>query len=111
MPAVGPTRINAVRAARGQHGIEAGIVDVLQEAVIATDLDGHIIFWNAFAESLYGWSRSKVMGLRLIDLLGDGPSPNGATEILRRLRGGESWAGEITLHHRDGHAFQAKVSG
>jgi PAS domain S-box-containing protein len=103
-------KINAVLAARGQAGIEAGIVDAIQEAVIATDLEGRIIFWNSFAETLYGWGRTEAVGRDVLDLILPATSREKASELMRRVLLGESWAGTLMLQHRDGHEFAGQVS-
>jgi PAS domain S-box-containing protein len=36
--------------------LRAVLLDSLGQAVIATDLEGSIIYWNRAAEDLYGWS-------------------------------------------------------
>src|SRR5215472_1193975 len=40
-------------------------LDLLSEAVIVSDGDGHIEFWNTGAEALYGWRREEVLGKNL----------------------------------------------
>jgi PAS domain S-box-containing protein len=40
--------------------LQAALLDAVEQAVIATDLSGHVIYWNAFAERLYGWSAAEV---------------------------------------------------
>jgi len=37
--------------------------NAVEQAVIATDIEGQIIFWNRFAERLYGWRAEEVLGL------------------------------------------------
>jgi len=36
------------------------LLDAVQEAVIATDLMGRVLYWNRFAEKLYGWSAEEA---------------------------------------------------
>jgi len=110
MPAIGPMKINAVRAERGQAGIEASIVDVIQEAVIVTDLEGRVIFWNSFAETLYGWRRAEALGRDVLDLILPATSREKVSELMRGVLLGESWAGTLILQHRDGHEFAGQVS-
>ena len=37
----------------------------LADAVLIADADGQIVFWNAAAERLFGWSESEAVGHRL----------------------------------------------
>src|SRR5258708_117465 len=45
--------------------LQAVLLDAVEQAVVATDLRGHVIYWNAFAERLYGWSAAEVMDANL----------------------------------------------
>ena len=89
---------------------QAHLLDAVEQSVIATDLNGTIIFWNSFAESLYGWSAAEALGANILDVT---PSPalrEHAAEILATLRAGQSWAGEFEVQKRDGTFFPALVN-
>ncbi len=36
------------------------LLNSLDQAILAVDLKGRIVFWNAFAEGLYGWTEEEV---------------------------------------------------
>jgi PAS domain S-box-containing protein len=89
---------------------QAHLLNAVDQAVIATDLDGTVIFWNSFAGQLYGWSPAEALGANVLELT---PSPalkEQATEILARLQVGHSWAGEFEMQRRDGTFFPAQVN-
>ena len=89
---------------------QAHLLNAVDQAVIATDLKGTVIFWNAFAETLYGWSAAEAIGANILDLT---PSPalkEQATQILGHLQAGQSWAGEFEVQRRDGTFFPAQVN-
>ncbi|WP_051955464.1 two-component system sensor histidine kinase NtrB [Beijerinckia mobilis] len=74
-----------------------------RDAIIVRDVrDGRdaISCWNAGAESLYGWTRAEVLGLRLQDLLY--ANATNLADIPDELERTGYWQGE--LHHtcRDG---------
>ena len=96
---------------RAQEAIafQAKLLDTVAEAVIATDLDGTITYWNHFAETLYGWSAEEAIGGNIVDLTPTHESREQAAEILARLQAGESWSGEFTVQNRAGAAFPALV--
>ena len=48
---------------------QAHLLANIQEAVIATDTDGHLTAWNRAAENMYGWAAHEVLGRRLSDIL------------------------------------------
>src|SRR6202022_881968 len=82
----------------------------VQQAVIATDLEGRVTYWNRFAESLFGWKREEVIGR---NVLGLPPAPNSlekSAEIFDRISNGESWSGDLILQRRDGSLFTAWVT-
>jgi PAS domain S-box-containing protein len=102
--------ITARKQTQEQLAMQARLLDSVQEAVVAADKTGRIIYWNHFAEELYGWRASRVLGRALIDVV---PAATRAesTDILRRLIAGGRWSGELTLQRRDGTAFPAWVIG
>jgi len=84
------------------------IVANVQGAVIATDLDGRIVYWSPFAERLYGWQADEVIGRDAVDLLVPGETQSEARQIMGQLRA-RSWAGEFTLRPRVGHPFPLRI--
>ena len=45
---------------------QAKLLDAVGSAVIATDLDGIVQYWNPAAEKLYGWPSSEAIGKKQI---------------------------------------------
>lgn len=89
---------------------QANLLDAVGEAVIATDLDGRILYWNAFAERLYGWRADEVVGREIAEVTPAPPSREVAREILQTLRRGEPWTGEFLVRNRDGREFPVLVN-
>ncbi|MBP0001298.1 MAG: PAS domain S-box protein [Cyanobacteria bacterium SID2] len=91
--------------AQSRLHFQARLLDVVEHAVVATDLSGTISYWNRFAEKLYGWSAAEAMGKNVVRLL----STPGARERKRKLgvslKRGESESGEFEVRHRDGRVF------
>jgi PAS domain S-box-containing protein len=86
------------------------LLDSLEQAVIATDLKGNILYWNRFAEKLHGWRAVEVLGKNVLDVKPADQSADEAHELLQRVLRGESWSGEITLRRKDGTNFPAFVT-
>ena len=86
---------------------QAQLLNAVQQAVVATDPEGIVIFWNKFAENLYGWTAEEAVGKTIEELT---PSPflreHGA-EIVQRGAVGESWTGEFLVQGKSGKAFPA----
>jgi two-component system CheB/CheR fusion protein len=86
------------------------LLNAIGEAVIATDLQGAILYWNDAAERTYGWKSSEVIGKNVLDVTPDDDSKIHASEIMEVLKKGNSWSGEFLVRHRDGHRFPVKVT-
>ena len=56
---------------RAQLAVEfqASLLDAVAEAVVAVDSEGRVLFWNRFAESLFGWGASEAVGQGFADLV------------------------------------------
>jgi PAS domain S-box-containing protein len=89
---------------------QAHLLDTVEQAVIATDLEGTISYWNQFAEVLYGWTAAEAVGRNIMEVTPARPSQDRASEIMSRLTKGESWSGEILVQRRDETTFPAMVT-
>jgi PAS domain S-box-containing protein len=88
---------------------QAHLLNTVEQSVIATDLDGTVIYWNHFAEKLYGWTAKEAMGRSITDLIMPDIMAEQAAEIMSLLRKGKSWSGEFQVRRRDGTTFPAQV--
>lgn len=86
------------------------MLDAVGDAVMATDPDGRILYWNAGAERLYGWTRDEVLGRNIIDVTPSEQTRDEARAIMERLRRGESWVGEFQVRDKAGRRFLARVN-
>jgi PAS domain S-box-containing protein len=51
-----------------QLRFQAKLLEAVGQSIIATDLEGKVLYWNSAAEELYGWSSEEALGRRLRDL-------------------------------------------
>ena len=86
------------------------LLDAIGQAIIATDLQGRIIYWNRAAEELYGWSTEEVMGRPVVEVTPPEELLERAEEIMSELRAGRSWSGEFVVRRKDGSTFPAMVT-
>ena len=86
------------------------LLSAIGDAVIATDLQGKILYWNEAAESIYGWKSSEVTGKNILEVTPDEESKAHASEIMLALKFGKSWSGEFFVRHRDGRQFPVRVT-
>ncbi|MEI7645047.1 MAG: PAS domain S-box protein [Chloroflexales bacterium] len=100
---------------RKEHAVQieflVQVLDAVQHAVIATDPDGIILYWNRSAEELYGWTSAETQGRNVLELMVGGPDRDQAAEILAALRDGNSWSGEFPVYRRDGSRLDVLVTG
>ena len=84
------------------------LLDAVGQAVLATDLDGRVIYWNRAAEAMYGFTADEMIGQRA-RLLVPPDMVDYADVILARVRAGESWSGEFLVRRKDGTSFPAYI--
>jgi PAS domain S-box-containing protein len=105
------TRDTTVRKrAEEQIRFQRRLLDAVGQAIIATDLQGRIIYWNRAAEELYGWSTEEVMGRPIVEVTPSEELLERAEEIMSELRAGRSWSGEFVVQRKGGSTFPAMVT-
>lgn len=102
--------MTARKQAEEQNQFQAHLLDTVGQAVIATDPEGTILYWNRFAEHLYGWSNEEAVGRDISELVVVPEEASEAETIMNRLRAGQSWSGEFTVRRKDGTSFPAYVT-
>ena len=90
--------------------LQAQLLNAVEQAILAVDLTGRIVFWNRSAETLYGWTVEEVQGRNIAEVLAAPLLMESARVNLGQLRGGEGWSGEFLVQRRDGTTFMAQVS-
>jgi PAS domain S-box-containing protein len=76
---------------------QARLLDVVAQALVATDGAGRVAYWNRFAEALYGKTRDEAIGQPILAALPFDVPPDQQQEIVDALRAGNSWAGETAF--------------
>jgi PAS domain S-box-containing protein len=97
------------RASELQLRKQASLLDRASDAIIATDLEHRVTYWNSSAERIYGWTASEVAGrdLREIGLAYDsGKFALASTQLAFK---GE-WRGNFWLRTRDGNMLQIEAT-
>ena len=72
--------------------------------------ENQIIYWNRYAETLYGWSAEDAVGRDIVEITPSDATREQANELMTRLRAGESWRGEFAVQHKDGTTFPVLVT-
>jgi PAS domain S-box-containing protein len=90
--------------------LQASLLSAVGSAVIASDLEGRVLYWNPAAEALYGWTADEALGQSVMKLTTTQQSEKQAYEIFEQLTQGQSWSGEFLVGGRDGQPFPAFVT-
>src|SRR5215213_4303404 len=102
--------ITGRKSAEEQIRFQARLLDAVGQAIIATNPQGTIIYWNRAAEELYGWPKEEVMGRPIVEVTPSEQMLERAEEIMSELRAGRSWSGEFVVQRKDGSTFPAMVT-
>ncbi|GIU81491.1 MAG: hypothetical protein KatS3mg006_0555 [Pyrinomonadaceae bacterium] len=86
---------------------QANLLNMVNQAIITTDLKGRILYWNKFAEALYGWKFEEIRGEQILELIIPEEILSIAKEITAEVAKGSAWSGEIQMKKRDGSKFTA----
>jgi PAS domain S-box-containing protein len=84
---------------------QAFLLDIVENAVVATDGGDLITYWNAYAEQLLGRSAADVLGKpfrEVIDI-----APDVVEQVNKATAADEAWSGDMDVTGRDGSRFTA----
>jgi PAS domain S-box-containing protein len=93
-----------------QTRFKASLLDRVDQAIIAVTPDDEVIFWNRFAEELYGWSAEETIGKKTFDLMVIPQEKEVAVAIREHLHQGKTWIGEMILRDRSGRVFTVQAT-
>lgn len=74
---------------------QANLLNLANEAILAWELGGSIVYWNHGAEQLYGYSQEEALGHSSGELLGT-DFPEGRQNFDAELSNRREWSGELT---------------
>ncbi len=89
--------------------LKESLIDSISDSLIATDLEGKIIYWNKAAEKLYKWKSQEVIGKNILEVTPSTITKKQAAEIMNSLRNGDSWEGEFEVQDKNGKTFPVHV--
>jgi PAS domain S-box-containing protein len=90
--------------------LQALLLDSVRQAIIATDVNGRIITWNAYAEVVYGWSAEEASGKYLEDLVAvTGTIDDETRQFEAQLRAGKRIDHERKVRRKDGSITSVSV--
>lgn len=80
---------------------QAELLNKARDAIIATDLEQRVTYWNASAERLYGWPATEVLGRKFSELGLGHAGENFALAQAELMAKGE-WRGDFQVVARSG---------
>lgn len=94
----------ALKASERRLRFQAQLLDSVRESIIATDLDGYVVYWGRGAERLYGYAADDVTG-ELITFIVEPPEEEEEIERMRQVCETGSWRGQYIQRKKDGTSF------
>ena len=88
---------------------QASLFDTDRQAVIATTVQGQIVYWSRAAERIYGWTLEEVEGRQILDVTPTSISKKRAEMIMTVLQRGRGWSGTFDVRTKKGDEFTAFV--
>ncbi|MBW4679473.1 MAG: PAS domain S-box protein [Microcoleus vaginatus WJT46-NPBG5] len=93
------------KRAQEQIIFQASLLNQVRNAVIATDLEGNIIYWNQFAQSLYQWTDEEAIGKPILDVTAPLNDKELCQEMFDSINATGYWEGEFIVRRKDGMPF------
>ncbi len=94
------TDISERRSAERRVREQGEMLNQAREAIFITDLEHRVLYWNAGAERLFGWSGSEVIGRTAEQIFEVGSAAHVQAAAAATLSHGH-WHGEMRLQHRN----------
>jgi PAS domain S-box-containing protein len=85
---------------------QAQLLDSVQESVVATDLEGKIIYWGKGAAKLYGYRAENIMGTP-IKFVVEPEDDTKEEKWMQQVRKKGTWHGQYRRRRKDGSHFWA----
>lgn len=97
------------RRAQEEIAFQASLLNQVRNAVIATDFNGRIVYWNKFAEQVYQWKADEVLGKSILEVTVPPESLDAGRGILANLASAGFWEGQLFVRRKDGITFPIHV--
>ena len=102
--------INVEKKIENDIRFQARLLHHVGQAVIATDLQSNVIYWNREAERIYGWSSAEAMGKNIVNLTPAEATHEQAVKLMKKLSRGDTWSGAFFVKRKNGRNFLAYVT-
>jgi diguanylate cyclase (GGDEF)-like protein/PAS domain S-box-containing protein len=98
--------------------VDKQLIDSLDDAIIALDLEQRITHWNAAATRLLGWQAKEILGMDLLLVAADPRESGGglasawplAKGIRAQVEAGGTWRGMLRIPNRAGRRMMLRTT-
>ncbi|MGA9532093.1 MAG: PAS domain S-box protein [Anaerolineales bacterium] len=102
--------ISQRKMAESQLRYQSGLLEDVDNAIVASDAQHRLTVWNKAAESLYGWTAGEVLGRNGTEITRTEWSGAAAEDMRRTIDEDGRWSGEATQLRKDGTRFPVEIS-
>ncbi|KAE8800457.1 putative serine/threonine-protein kinase [Hordeum vulgare] len=81
------------------------ILQSLGQAVHILAPDGKVLYWNRYAEHIYGYSASEAVGRNAVELIVHPSDFDAANDLIQTICKGKCWRGKFPLKKKSGERF------
>ena len=81
---------------------QASLLDKAQDAILVTDLQRRLTFWNKSAERLYGWTADEVLGKVVTEVFYPAGDARQVQQAYEDVFAGGEWTGELQPQTKSG---------
>jgi PAS domain S-box-containing protein/putative nucleotidyltransferase with HDIG domain len=103
-------QIFTLKQAEEKIHLQAGMLESVNDAIVASDTQYRLTVWNAAAESLYGWKAVEVLGKNGLKFLRTEWPTNDGESMRRVIAESGRWRGEATQVCKDGSRIHVELS-
>lgn len=89
---------------------QLSILDQTSDAIIITDLEGNIVFWNKQAERLIRLNKEEALGQSIFDVFIPRVDTRRGMEIVQSFNERGEWYGEMPIQSIDGQCHMVSVT-
>jgi PAS domain S-box-containing protein len=90
------------KQAEEKIGYQAYLLENVNDAIIGSDENSVLTFWNHAAEKMFGWSAEEMLGLSAREILRSEFINTDRETTLRTLATARNWQGEALQYRKDG---------
>jgi PAS domain S-box-containing protein len=96
--------------AQRRTAFQARLLEQVHSAILATDRNDRVVYWNPAAERLFGWTGEEALGRPIDDLTVTGDTIQRRPAIFEELWATGSWTGVVDARDNAGSIFPIRVT-